>query len=54
MHNQNNDYILTSFNGLYKNLSLTAGDTVVLQIQLKTDNSSKAVAVDDGSNLGSG
>ena len=54
MHNQNNDYIPTGFNGLYKNLSLTAGDTVPFQIQLKTDNSSHAVAVDDGSNFGSG
>ena len=54
MHNQNNDYVPTGFNGLIKNLNLTAGNTVTFQIQLRTDNSSYAVAVDDGSNFGSG
>ena len=54
MHTQDNAYIPTGFNGLFKSLSLTAGDTVVLQMQIKTSNAANAAALDDGSNLGSG
>ena len=35
MHTQQNEYIPVAFNGLFKSLSLTAGDTVVFQMQIK-------------------
>ena len=54
MHTQQNEYILQTFNGYITNLSLTAGDTVTFQMQIKSNNSSYSAAVDDASSYGAG